>query len=453
VVDLLLIYPYFNDDFAIFKFPPLGIGYIASYVRNFGYSVAIIDCTFMREEEAVAKAKNLKPRVIGIYSMLTMKASSLRIAKQLKGLPDLIIAGGPLPTASPDTFLDDFEEFDLVVIGEGEEAVLDILKSLDKGESPLKVDGICYKDEKNGDIIKTSSRTPRKDINTYPIPARELFDHDAYKDYFRKHHGYTITSMITSRGCPFNCDFCSRPVFGTSFRSRSPTNIVDEIETILLYAYDRLWLADDIFPISKKLGISFCDEIIKRDMDMPWECLCRADIMNKEIALKMKNAGCYRVFFGLESGNNSILKVMNKRLTIEQARRAIKVVKSAGIKTGAFFILGYPGESNKTMLDTIRFASSLPLDYLSFTVPYPIPGTGLYEKLKDKLAVDDWKKPTRDPIKHALLYKSEFPMYKLKFGIMKAHVQQYVRRYSGSAYPIVGKPFELLTDYIFKLMG
>jgi anaerobic magnesium-protoporphyrin IX monomethyl ester cyclase len=451
VVDLLLIYPYFNDDYAIFKFPPLGIGYIASYVRDFGgYSVAIIDSTFMSEEDVVAKARNLNPRVIGIYSMLTMKASSLSIAKQLKGSANLIIAGGPLPTASPETFLDDF---DLIVLGEGEETVLDILKSLDKGESPFKIEGICYKDAQNGELVLKPCRTPRKDIDAYPFPARELFDHKAYMEYFRKHHGYTITSMITSRGCPFNCDFCSRPVFGTSFRSRSPSNIVDEIETIIPYAYDRLWLADDIFPISKKFGISVCDEIIKRDVDMPWECLCRADIMNKDIALKMKNAGCYRVFFGLESGNNNILKVMNKRLTVEQARRAVEVVKSVGIKTGAFFILGYPGESNETMLDTIRFASSLPLDYLSLTIPYPIPGTGLYEKLKDRLAVDDWKKPTHDPIKHSLLYKAEFPMYKLKFGIVKAHAQQYLRRYSGFAYPLVGKPLELVTDYIFKWMS
>ncbi|MFX1521050.1 MAG: B12-binding domain-containing radical SAM protein [Promethearchaeota archaeon] len=449
MVDLLLIYPYFNDDFAIFKFPPLGIGYIASYVRNYGYSVAIIDCTFMSEENVVAKAKNLKPEIIGIYSMLTMKASSLSIAKQLKGSADLLIAGGPLPTASPDTFLDDF---DLVVLGEGEETVLDILKSLDNGESPLKVEGVCYKDTKTGKLVLKPCRTPRRDIDAYPFPARELFNHNAYKEYFRKHHGYTITSMITSRGCPFNCDFCSRPVFGTSFRSRSPANIVDEIETILPYDYDRLWFADDIFPISRKFGIAVCDEIIKRNVDMPWECLCRADIMNKEIATKMKKAGCYRVFFGLESGNNEVLKIMNKRLTIEQARRAVKVVKSAGIKTGAFFILGYPGESNETMLDTIRFASSLPLDYLSLTIPYPIPGTGLYEKLKDKLAVDDWKKPTHDPIKHSLLYRSEFSFQKLKFGIIKAHLQQYLRRYSGYAYPLFGKPFEFVTDCIFKWM-
>jgi anaerobic magnesium-protoporphyrin IX monomethyl ester cyclase len=184
VVDLLLIYPYFNDDFAIFKFPPLGIGYIASYVRDFGgYSVAIIDSTFMSEEDVVAKARNMKPRIIGIYSMLTMKASSLSIAKQLKGSADLIITGGPLPTASPDTFLDDF---DLVVLGEGEETVLDILTSLDNGESPLKVEGICYKDAKNGKLVLKPCRTPRKDIDAYPFPARELFDHKAYMEYFRR---------------------------------------------------------------------------------------------------------------------------------------------------------------------------------------------------------------------------------------------------------------------------
>jgi anaerobic magnesium-protoporphyrin IX monomethyl ester cyclase len=448
MVDLLLIYPYFNDDHSIFKFPPLGLGYIASYVREHGYSVAIIDCTFMKEKDVVAKARSLRPRVVGVYSMLSMEDMAIKIAKQLRGCSEMLVVGGPLPSTSPDVFLD---YFDVASIGEGEQTILEILDSLKKGNSLSKVEGIAYKEEE-GKITVASTRPLRNSLDSLPFPARDLYNHEAYKDYFRRYHGYTITSMMTSRGCPFNCDFCSRPVFGRSYRGRSPSNIVDEMETVVNYGYDRIWFADDIFPIDRKTGLSVCNEIISRRLDASWECLCRADILNLEIASKMKKAGCIRVFFGLESGNNHMLRAMNKRLTVEQARRTVKTVKSVGIKAGAFFILGYPSETDDTMLDTLRFATSLPLDYFSFTVPYPLLGTGLYEKLKDKMTVNKWKKPRFDPVKHTHLYKSEFSMGKLKFGMGKAKIQRFLRDYLGSAYPFAGKPFELITDEVFRAM-
>lgn len=448
MVDLLLIYPYFNDDHSIFKFPPLGLGYLASYVREHGYSVAVVDCTFMKEKDAVETAKSLRPRVVGVYSMLSTVDKAIEIAKQLKDSSEMLVAGGPMPTLSPKVFLD---HFDVASIGEGEETILEILESLEKGTSLSKVEGIAYK-EKEGKITVTSSRPLRKCLDSLPFPARDLYEHRAYKDYFCRYHGYTITSMMTSRGCPFNCDFCSRPVFGRSYRGRSPSNIVDEMETIVDYGYDRIWFADDIFPIDKESGLSVYNEIIGRKLDISWECLCRADIMNHEIALKMKKAGCLRVFFGLESGNNNILTAMNKRLTVEQARRAVETVKSVGIKAGAFFILGYPGENDDTMLDTLRFASSLPLDYFSFTVPYPLLGTGLYEKLKDKMLTVQWKKPRLSIVKHTYLYESEFSMGKLKFGMGKAKIQSFLQDYLGSAYSFAGKPFELITDDVFRAM-
>lgn len=447
MVDLLLIYPYFNDDNSIFKFPPLGIGYIASYIRSEGYSVELIDCTFMNEKEAVAKAKRLKPRIIGIYSMLSMKKTAVNLAKQLKPYTNLMVAGGPLPTSSPQLFLDNF---DLVVAGEGEETILELLRNLDRGKFSPKTEGILYKED--GKIKSTPCRSLKKDLDLLPFPSRDLYSHADYKKYFRWHHGYTITSMIMSRGCPFSCEFCSRPVFGTGYRGRSPSNIVDEIEALLPYGYDRIWIADDIFPITKEAGAAVCDEITKRKLEVSWECLCRADIMNNEIASKMRKAGCYRMFFGLESGNNQVLKAMNKRLSVEQARKAVQAAKSQGIKVGAFFILGYPGETSKTILDTIRFASSLSLDYVSFTVPYPIQGTPLYEKLKSRIVVEEWRKPQYDPIKHTLLYSSEFSMGKLKFGMLKAKAQCYLRSQLNSAYPLIGKPFELVTDNIFEAM-
>jgi anaerobic magnesium-protoporphyrin IX monomethyl ester cyclase len=450
MVDLLLIYPYFNDDNSIFKFPPLGIGYIASYIRSQGYSVAIIDCTFMNEKEVVAEARRLKPSITGIYSMLSMKESAVRLAKQLKPYTSLLVAGGPLPTSSPHLFLDNF---DLVVLGEGEETLLDLFRTLDDGQLPSKIEGTIYREKESGNVKKSPCRiNNKKNLDLLPFPSRDLYSHTEYKNYFRWHHGYTITSMITSRGCPFNCEFCSRPVFGNNYRGRSPSNIADEIESIVPYGYDRIWIADDIFPISQKVGAAVCDEIINRQIDVSWECLCRADIMNTKIASKMRKAGCHRVFFGLESGNNEVLKAMNKRLSVEQAKKAVRAAKSAGIKVGAFFILGYPGETSETVLNTIRFAASLSLDYVSFTVPYPIFGTPLYEKLEGRIVTEEWRKPQYDPVKHTLLYNSEFSMGKLKFAIIKAKIQCYLRKNLDFAYPLMGKPFEVVTDNIFKTM-
>jgi len=174
---------------------------------------------------------------------------------------------------------------------------------------------------------------------------------------------------------------------------------------------------------------------------------------------KMKEAGCRRMFFGIESGNNSILKVMKKQINVEQARKAVELTAAAGIKAGAFFILGYPGETEETILDTIRFATSLPLDYLSFTLPYPIPGTGLYERVKDHLKASNSPNslhsavPRHSFIDHTLNFQSSFSEKKLKFAIVKAMVQFKAKKYLGNfVYPLVGKPFEVLTDRIFKAL-
>jgi anaerobic magnesium-protoporphyrin IX monomethyl ester cyclase len=230
---------------------------------------------------------------------------------------------------------------------------------------------------------------------------------------------------------------------------------VDEVEEIQALGYERVWFADDCFTIDRKHLLRVCDEIVRRKVDIAWECLSRVDTMDGEVAKGMKRAGCLRVFFGIESGNDSVLSLMNKRITSSQAERAVFVAKNAGLQVGAFFIVGYPGETNKTVLDTVRFASGLPLDYLSFTLPYPIPGTPLYERVKDKdVFIEDWEEPKNYRlIRHKLLYASGFSEGKLKFAIGKAHAQFYGRKFLGkTGYSLLGRPLEGLTDFAFKLM-
>jgi len=282
-----------------------------------------------------------------------------------------------------------------------------------------------------------------------------MFDNKAYQNYYSRKFGYKTTAVMTSRGCPFSCDFCSRPVFGNNFRAHSAKRVAGEVEEVAALGYDRVWFADDCFTLSRSNLFAVCDEITKRNVGVGWECLSRVDTLDEEAAVKMREAGCIRAFFGLESGNDDILKVMNKQITTAQARRAVECCRAAGIKTGAFFILGYPGENAQTILDTVRFASSLPLDYLSFTLPYPIPGTPLYDRLSGRLVRDEWEEPKNyKMVKHRLLFDSQVSEVKVKFAVVKGMGQFYIRKYLGNVgYTVFGKPIEAVSDAVYCKMS
>jgi anaerobic magnesium-protoporphyrin IX monomethyl ester cyclase len=448
-----LVYPYFvpQNDNSIFRFPPLGLGYLASALKLHGFDVELVDCTFQTKQRALSQIQQSDAQIVGFYSMFSMKKTTVEMARQIRKPGVLLLAGGPLPTLDPDGFLDDF---DLVATGEGEETIVELASCVEKGLPISGVKGIGYRDA--GKIRFTAPRDLIEDLDSVAFPAREIFDNEAYKRYYAKRFGYTTSPLITSRGCPFSCGFCSRPVFGSSFRRRSPENIVDEVAQIEGFGYERVWFADDCFTLNSGHLRRVCSLLVERGIDLGWECLSRVDTLNVEMALAMKRAGCIRVFFGIESGNDGVLAAMNKQITAAQARKAVYAAKQVGLKVGAFFIVGYPGETDKTVLDTVRFASALPLDYLSFTLPYPIPGTELYDMVKDRggIEVDNWEEPKNwSLIRHKLLYGSNFSERKLKFAIGKAHAQFYGRRILGErAYRLIGEPFEVLSDQAFKFM-
>jgi len=452
LTEVTLIYPYYcpKRSKSIFRFPPLGLGYIVSYLQQHGIDANLIDCTFMNQQEAIEKVKNSKPRIVGIYSMFSMKRSAIQMAKLLRDSCEMLVAGGPFPTLCPEKFL---EDFDVVAVGEGEKTMLELFQAIENGHSLSRIKGIVYK-KLDGKVVNTPPRKFIEDLDNLPFPARNFFDNDSYKNYYSKQFGYTITSLITSRGCPFHCDFCSRAVFGNRFRTRSAKNVLDEMENVQSLGYDRIWFADDCFTLNRKRLIGICDEIVERGLEMSWECLSRVDTIDREIALKMKQARCVRVFFGIESGNEAILALMNKQATANQAKKAVFTAKSVGIQVGAFFIIGYPGETDKTILDTLKFASSLPLDYLSFTLPYPIPGTPLYERVKANIEFDDWNEPNhRSLTEHKLLYRSAFSEAKLKFAIIKGSTHFVLKKLLGArGYRFLGGPLECLTDCVFRLL-
>jgi len=452
---ILLIYPYFNppQKKSIFRFPPLGVCYVASSLKEAGYEVEILDCTFMKREEAFSQAVKAGADIVGIYSMVTMREECIKFARLLREHSSLLVAGGPLASCDPLAFMDDF---DVVVRGEGERTMVDITRTFENDHDFGSISGIVYKRNeaninKSDSIVFTSEREHIKDLALISFPARDLIDNENYIRYSKTRYGNAVTTIITTRGCPFSCEFCSSAVFGISYRERSVTNVIDEVEQALSFGYDRIHFADDVFTLKKERIKRFCEEIKKRNLKFRWECLGRVDSIDSDMAKDMKDAGCERIFFGIESGDDPVLLLMNKKITVDKARCAVRSAHAAGLLTGAFFILCYPGENDDTVLRTIKFATSLPLDYLSFTAPYPIPGTALYERVKYNI-FKEWRAPEDFISDHILIYKSDFSERKMRFAIFKGQVQFALRKRLRNRLSLIVATFEILSDVVFRKM-
>ena len=455
MTSILLIYPFFKlrRDRSVFRFPPLGISYIAASLRSAGHSVSMLDCTFEKNRnDALSKALAVQAEVVGIYCMVTMLDDSLWFARQLRQQTRLLVAGGPLPTCDPVPFL---EQFDIVVRGEGEQTILDLLEAHLHGSNLSAVPGIVYRDgagiKGDAKAIYTKDRPFMKDLDRIPFPARDLLPNERYIRHARKKYGYSITTVMSTRGCPFRCEFCSNVVFGGSYRERSPMNVVDEIEATLRLGYDRISFADDVFTMKMERVVAVCEEILDRRLQFHWECLGRVDSLDLPTALKMKQAGCTRIYFGIESAVQDILQLMNKRITAGQAQKAVEIAHAAGLEVGAFFILFYPGDTEDTVLRTLHFATSLPLDYLGLSMPYPLPGTALFERVRTRIN-RDWH-PDESPFaSHVLIFDADFSESKMWFGIIKGHAQFRIKKSLGKLAPVFLAPFEKITDELFRIM-
>lgn len=361
---------------------PLGLAYLAAVLEKAGHEVRIFDCPPLGVDhrELGKMLADFCPDLVGVTCMTVTAPSALRVASvSKKCCPHaLVVTGGPHVTFADHEVLKNHPDVDVVVRGEGEQTLIDLVRCIAEGERFCGVDGISFR--KEGKVIRTSDRVLIQDLDRLPYPAYHLFPMDKYRIFGKK-----VMPIMTSRGCPFQCSFCvtSRMV-GKRFRARSPESVVDELEWLKdVYEADAFCFYDDTLTFDKKRIVEICDMIKRRKIGVPWDCQTRTDRVTKEMLRGMADAGCQLVSFGAESGSQSILSKMGKGTTVEQNEKVIKWAKEAGLLVAISLIVGYPGETIETLKETLDFIwRTRPDDaYLCFAAPYL--GTELRRMVSD----------------------------------------------------------------------
>lgn len=412
MTDVALIYPYqYRHARNAMLFYPLGIAQLSAVLRGKGFETLVLDTTFRDFDEVLGEIKYAMPKVAGIYVMLTMTDNARMLAKKLRQLvPGLLLTcGGPMPTLRPEQFSTDF---DLVFRGESSESFprfcRDYLLSgslTDILSHRHRYPGIFFQNPGTDAVIESPPRShTEQELNQLPIPDLSDYDHSRYQQFWKNREDFRPAGIMTTYGCPHACDFCSKPIFGRYFRRRHMDRIMEEIRDIQSWGYDGLWVADDAFTLDLDHVQLFCDRMIREYPGMRWTCLSRTDTMNGKHVDLMRRAGCKKVFFGLESGNDEILRIMNKHVSVSTAERTVRLFEGSGIETAGFFMVGYPGETLETIEQTFAWALSLPLDEISFTIPFPLPGTRLYRRVYGVQTDREWRYENEN----RMIYNSEF---------------------------------------------
>lgn len=387
---LLLTHGYFlyedPKELQIMKpYPPLGILYLCSHLREKGFEVEVFDSTFSSPQELFRILQTEAPSVLGIYANLMTRKKVIEIVAVAKEAGWKVVVGGPEPGAYINEYLN--AGADVVVVGEGEITMEELLPALQAGQDASldRVSGLAFKDE-NGRVRVTTPRAQISDLDAQPWPAREAIDISRYVETWRKAHGLGSLSFITARGCPYKCQWCSHQVFGLTHRRRDPLKVVDEVEWLCgRYRPDMFWIADDVFTIHHGWLRKYAAEMRRRSLRVPFECISRADRLNSEVADLLAELGCFRLWIGSESGSQRVLDRMQRGVSVEQVQSSVTLCKERGIQTGMFLMWGYEDEGLADIEATIAHVKRTDPDIFFTTIAYPIKGTPYYERAAESL--------------------------------------------------------------------
>lgn len=375
-------------------YPPLGTLIAAAVLRGMGFRISLFDNNLRSGTGDFAGAlRYCAPKYVVIYDdgfnyltkmcLTNMREAAFFMAESAKEQGCTVIVNSSDAT-------DHYEKYfphgvDFVLRGEGEETLAALLAALEAGQDPATVAGLVY--HRDGVSVTTGRRSVLKNLDSLPLPAWDLVDMAAYRKIWERHHGYFSLNIATTRGCPFKCNWCAKPIYGNRYNSRSPENVVNEIEMLLReHQPDHFWMADDIFGLKPGWVQEFRDLIVSKGLNFRYKIQSRADLLLEPNTVEaLAESGAESVWIGAESGSQKILDAMDKGITIEQIREASGLLRKNGLRVGFFLQFGYLGETQDDIRATIRLVLELMPDEIGISVSYPLPGTKFYEVVKDQL--------------------------------------------------------------------
>ena len=379
--------------------PPLGLMYIAAYLeKETLHRVEILDCPVEKisHNELKEEIKKRNPDVIGITAMTFTLIDVIKTARTAKEVnPKIkIILGGPHVIIFPEETMK-IGEVDFLILGEGERTIKPLLENINRPEELKKIKGLVFRH--NGEIINTGRSDFIENLNDLPFPARHL---TPYKKYFSVlSPRRPVTTMFTSRGCPYKCLFCDRPQLGKNFRAHSAKNVVNEMVECQKMGIKEIFIYDDTFGVDRQRVLNICSEIKKRELTIAWDIRTRVNTVDEEILKSLKDAGCQRIHYGVEAGTQKILNVLRKGITLEHVEKAFTLTKKVGIQTAGYFMIGSPTETKNDILETIKLMKKIDPDYVHVTITTPFPATDLYEMaMSEKIITNDvWRNFAKNP--------------------------------------------------------
>ena len=389
-MDLLLTHGYCLQDDAHERavqkpYPPLGLLYLSSHLKQRGFDVVVADPTFQTFDELRRTIERERPPVVGLYATLLTRRRVLEVMRLCKSLGSIVVLGGPEPGPHAEQYL--ARGADVIVAGEGEHVLEELLPHLARnGPTRLgEIRGVIYREE-DGNTVRTPAPPQLRNLDAQPFPDRAAIDVGRYVDHWRRHHGMGSVSLITGRGCPFTCAWCSHAVFGFSHRQRSASNVADEVEDILArYRPDMLWYADDVFTMHRRWFFAYAAELERRGLRIPFETISREDCLDEAVVEKLAAMGCSRLWIGSESGSQRVLDRMTRRTDAARVREMVRLLGRHGIGTRLFIMLGYEGEELSDLEATVDHLKEANPDVFLTTLAYPIRGTAYHDEVASRV--------------------------------------------------------------------
>ena len=418
---VLLTHAYYLSDDpreqVIMKpYPPLGLLYVSAYLLSKNIPNEVFDSTFSTQVAQLDFIFEKKPQIIAIYTNLMTKIEVVKLIKALKtakfGFPKIIL-GGPDITYNVENYLKTGADF--LIIGEGEETMYELHQAVTNNTELAAVNGIAWLE--NGTVFKTPTRIKFKELDDLPLPNRAAIPNEKYLETWKRNHGESSMTISTQRGCPYTCKWCSTAVYGQSYRRRPAHLVAQEMKMLKdQYNPDAIWFVDDVFTISHKWLKAFHEEVVKQNAQIRFECITRAERLNDEILQLLKEAGCFRIWIGAESGSQKVIDLMDRRVDIDQVKKMIQNTNALGIETGTFIMVGYPGENESDIYETIQYLKEANPTHYTITIAYPIKGTSLYTEIeKDIIIQPDWETSTDRQID----FKRNYPRKYYDYAVSK----------------------------------